>query len=148
MVQMMIRQLVTRPWTTRPRTMRAIAAASVFGAILFAILFAILGVPGVARAEDTPTGDPANGKRLYLADGCFQCHGRAGQGGAFNYATPALAQTALPVDSFIAFLREAPNDMPSFSSTVLSDRDAADIHAFLQSLPGPRPAKDIPLLNQ
>ena len=139
MVQMMIRHLATRPGT-----MRAIAAASV----LFAILFAILGVSGVARAEDAPTGDPANGKRLYLADGCFECHGRAGQGGTFNYATPALAQIALPVDSFIAFLREAPNDMPSFSSTVLSDKDAADIHAFLQSLPGPRPAKDIPLLNQ
>ena len=129
---MMIRQLVTRPGT-----MTAIAAAAVFFAIL-----------GAARAEDAPTGDPANGKRLYLADGCFQCHGRAGQGGAFNYVTPALAQIALPVDSFIAYLREAPNDMPSFSSTVLSDKDAADIHAFLQSLPGPRPAKDIPLLNQ
>jgi mono/diheme cytochrome c family protein len=101
-----------------------------------------------ARAEDAPAVDPVNGKRLYLADGCFECHGRAGQGGNFNYQTPALAQIALPVESFIAFLREAPNDMPSFSAGVLPDKDAADIHAFLQSLPGPRPAKDIPLLNQ
>jgi hypothetical protein len=31
---------------------------------------------------------------------------------------------------------------------VLPDKEATDIHAFLQSLPGPRPAKDIPLLNQ
>jgi mono/diheme cytochrome c family protein len=38
--------------------------------------------------------------------------------------------------------------MPSFSAEVLTDKDAADIHAFLRSLPGPRPAKDIPLLNQ
>jgi len=139
---MMIRQLATE--LTRRRTMRAIAAASVLGAILGAILAGF----HAARAEDAPTGDPVNGKRLYLADGCFECHGRAGQGGNFNYATPALAQIALPVDSFVAFLREAPNDMPSFSSNVLSDKDAADIHAFLQSLPGPRPAKDIPLLNQ
>jgi mono/diheme cytochrome c family protein len=51
------------------------------------------------------------------------------------------------VDSFIAFLRETPNDMPSFSEQVLSDKDAADIHAFLGSLPGPRPAKDIAILN-
>jgi mono/diheme cytochrome c family protein len=124
----------------RTGTMRAIAAAS--------ILFALIGI-GVARADDAPpAGDAANGKRLYLADGCFECHGRAWQGGRFNYQTPALAQEALPVDSFIAFLREAPNDMPSFSSTVLSDKDAADIHAFLQSLPGPRSPKDIPLLNQ
>lgn len=99
------------------------------------------------RADDAPSGDPVNGKRVYLADGCFECHGRAGQGGQFNYQTPALAQTALPVESFVAFLREAPNDMPSFSAEVLSDKDAADIHAFLRSLPGPRPVKDIPQLN-
>src|ERR1019366_5548645 len=81
------------------------------------------------RADDVPAGDPVNGKRLYLADGCFECHGRAGQGGNFNYPVPALAQIALPVESFIAFLREAPNDMPSFSEQVLSEKDAADIHA-------------------
>ena len=46
-----------------------------------------------ARADDdAPKGDPVNGKKIYLADGCFECHGRAGQGGNFNYPTPALAQ--------------------------------------------------------
>src|SRR5262245_10083237 len=92
--------------------------------VAMAALVALSGLYSVgARADnDTPpAGDAANGKRLYLADGCFECHGRAGQGGQFNYQTPALAQTALPVESFIAFLREAPNDMPSFSSDVLSD---------------------------
>ena len=38
--------------------------------------------------------------------------------------------------------------MPSFSAEVLSDKDAADIHAFLRSLPGPKSPKDFPLLNQ
>ena len=109
----------------------------------------IMGGLAAARADDTPpSGDPVNGKRLYLADGCFECHGRAGQGGRFNYPTPALADIALPVESFISFLREAPNDMPSFSADVLSDKDAADIHAFLSSLPGPKSPKDTPLLNQ
>jgi mono/diheme cytochrome c family protein len=112
-----------------------------------AAAFAVGGIV-TARADDVPAGDPVNGKRLYLADGCFECHGRAGQGGNFNYQTPALAQIALPVESFTAFLREAPNDMPSFSEQVLPDKDAADIHAFLSSLPGPSPAKDIPILNQ
>ena len=27
-------------------------------------------------------GDPANGKKLFLRDGCYECHGYAGQGGA------------------------------------------------------------------
>jgi mono/diheme cytochrome c family protein len=115
-----------------------------------AVVAAVCVIGGIvtARADDLPAGDPVNGKRLYLADGCFECHGRAGQGGNFNYPVPALAQIALPVESFVAFLREAPNDMPSFSEQVLSNKDAADIHAFLSSLPGPRPAKDIPILNQ
>jgi mono/diheme cytochrome c family protein len=118
------------------RSLGVVSAAAVLVASLVA-----------ARADDTPAGDPVNGKRVYLADGCFECHGRAGQGGQFNYQTPALAKTALPVESFVAFLREAPNDMPSFSTKVLSDKDAADIHAFLQTLSGPRPVKDIPQLN-
>jgi mono/diheme cytochrome c family protein len=125
---------------------------SQFASMRFATMAAIAAVLTLgfvpARAEGPPAGDAANGKKLYLADGCFECHGRAGQGGRFNYPTPSLAQIALPVESFISFLREAPNDMPSFSAEVLSDKDAADIHAYLSSLPGPRPVKDIPLLNQ
>ena len=100
------------------------------------------------QQQDQPAGDPVNGKRVYLADGCFECHGRSGQGGAMNYQTPALAKLELPVESFVAFLRAAPNDMPAFSADVLSDKDAADIYAFLQSLPGRQPVKDFPLLNQ
>lgn len=101
-----------------------------------------------ALAQDAASGDAANGKRIYLADGCFECHGRAGQGGALNYPAPAIAQVEMPVESFVAFLRDAPNDMPAYATSVLSDKDAADIHAFLQSLPGRKPAKDFPLLNQ
>ena len=123
--------------------------AMTFAAVALLSAALAVGTPRLVRAEDNaPSGDPVNGKRLYLADGCFECHGRAGQGGRFNDPTPALAQIALPVDSFIAFLREAPNDMPSFSAEVLSDKDAADIHAFLRSLPGPKSPKDFPLLNQ
>jgi mono/diheme cytochrome c family protein len=121
---------------------------SVAAAGLLIAALAVVSPRSVRADDDAPTGDPVNGKRLFLADGCFECHGRAGQGGRFNYPAPALAQIALPVDSFIAFLREAPNDMPSFSAEVLTDKDAADIHAFLRSLPGPKSPKDFPLLNQ
>jgi hypothetical protein len=37
--------------------------------------------------------------------------------------------------------------MPPYSAAVLSDKEAADIFAFLKTLPGRRPAKDIPILN-
>ena len=116
-------------------------------AIVFAATALSFDLPRAVADDEVKTGDPAKGKRIYLAVGCFECHGRAGQGGRFNYPTPALAQIELPAESFIAFLRAAPNDMPAFSADVLSDQDAADIHAYLRSLPGRKPVKDFPLLN-
>ena len=115
--------------------------------ILVAVATAAFAASRVAVAQ-TAAGDAGNGKRVFLADGCFECHGRAGQGGAMNYPTPAIAQLEMPVESFVAFLRDAPRDMPAYSVGVLSDKDAADIYAFLRSLPGRKPAKDFPLLNQ
>jgi mono/diheme cytochrome c family protein len=113
-----------------------------FGAALFACALA-----GAALAEDA-AGDAANGKLVYAKLRCFTCHGRAGQGGAFNYPAPALAALELPVEAFQAFLREPPNDMPAFSTALLSDKEAADMWAWLHALPGRKPAKDFPLLNQ
>ena len=37
--------------------------------------------------------------------------------------------------------------MPAYSDAVVSDKEAADIYAFLQTLSGRRPAKDFPILN-
>jgi mono/diheme cytochrome c family protein len=110
---------------------------------------AVLGAAAsmTAQAQDAPPGDAANGKRIYLADGCFTCHGRAGQGGAFNGPAPRLAQTILPFDGFKGQIRNPVNDMPAFSDANLSDKDIADIYAFVHSLPGPRSAKDIAILN-
>ncbi len=106
---------------------------------------AVLSVP--ARAQDAPPGDAANGKRVYLADGCFTCHGRSGQGGNYYGATPVLAKTQLPFEGFKMQLRNPVRVMPPFEEAVLSDKDAADVYAFLQTLPTGRSAKDIPALN-
>ena len=114
---------------------------------IFAIASSVSGFGTTALAEDTP-GDAVKGKSVYLAVGCFTCHGRSGQGGAMNYPAPPIAKVEMPAEAFVAFLREAPNDMPAYSAAVLSDKEATDIHAFLQSLPGRKPAKDFPLLSQ
>jgi len=58
-----------------------------------------------------------------------------------------LAKTALPAEAFVAYIRDPPNNMPAYAAAVLPDTAAADIYAYLQSLPGPRPVKDIPILN-
>ena len=114
----------------------------------FVVTALALAASGAAWPQNAPRGDAANGKRVYLAIGCYTCHGRAGQGGAMNYPAPALAQTQLPVEALTVFVRAGPNDMPAYPESRLSDKDIADIHAFLRSLPGRRPAKDIPLLNR
>jgi mono/diheme cytochrome c family protein len=118
------------------------------GIVCLGAVFVVLELGHSAQAQSAAPGDAANGKRLYLADGCFECHGRNGQGGAFNYPAPALVGIEIPAESFVAFLRNAPNDMPSYDVSILPDKDAADIYAFLQTLPGRKPAKEIPLLNQ
>jgi mono/diheme cytochrome c family protein len=118
------------------------------GVALTVAIGAVTALIGVDAARAQAPGDATNGKQVYLADGCFECHGRVGQGGAFNYPVPALVQLEMPLESFIAFLREAPRDMPTYSTAVLSDKDAADIYAYLRSLPGRKSAKDFPLLNQ
>ncbi len=100
-----------------------------------------------AQAQDAPPGDPANGKRIYLADGCFLCHGRSGQGGAYNGPAPSLAKTQMPFDGFKGQLRAPSDDMPAYSEAVMSDQQIADIYAFVQSLPGRSDPKNIPLLN-
>ena len=58
-----------------------------------------------------------------------------------------LAKTVPPVEAFVAFFREPPYDMPAYAASVLPDRAAADIYAYLQSPPGARPAKEIEILN-
>jgi mono/diheme cytochrome c family protein len=116
----------------------ALTAAAVTG--LCAAFFA-------AQAQDAPPGDAAAGKRVYLKDGCFTCHGRAGQGGAYNGPAPILAHTALPFDGFKNQLRNPVNDMPAYSDAVLSDKDLANIYAFIESLPGAGSPKNISILN-
>jgi mono/diheme cytochrome c family protein len=114
---------------------------------VFAVAAFSLGALSLLRAQDARPGDARNGKRVYLTDGCFTCHGRSGQGGAFNGPAPSLAKTGMPFDAFEAQCREPANDMPRYSTAVLSDQEIADVYAFVQSLPGVRSAKDISILN-
>ena len=111
------------------------------------VAFGIGGLGLPARAQDAPAGDAANGQRVSLADGCFTCHGRVGQGGNYYGTTPMLAKTELPFEGFKQQLRDPVRVMPAYSEAVLSDKEAADIFAFVKTLPGRRPVKDVPLLN-
>jgi mono/diheme cytochrome c family protein len=125
---------------TRNRGMLAAVAVASLAA-------ALLAFAGAARAQDAPTGDPVEGKRLYLAVGCFTCHGRSGQGGAMNGPAPILAKTQMPFDGFKGQLRSPVNEMPAYSEKVMTDKQIADIYSFVESLPGPRPTKDMKIFD-
>jgi mono/diheme cytochrome c family protein len=96
-------------------------------------------------------GNAENGKRVFVAAGCYQCHGREGQGGSsapIGSYGPRLALTKLPLAAVRAYLRHPSGGMPPYTSKVLSDSQIDDIYAFLKALPAPRPVESIPELNQ
>jgi mono/diheme cytochrome c family protein len=93
------------------------------------------------------TGNTQNGGRIYVADGCYECHGRVGQGSQ-STAAPRIGPPALTIDAFARYIHAPTGNMPPYTSKVVSDQDVADIYAFLKSLPPAPTAKDIPLLNQ
>jgi mono/diheme cytochrome c family protein len=64
-----------------------------------------------------------------------------------NGPAPILAKTAMPFDGFKGQLRQPANDMPAYSEKVMTDKQIADIYAFVESLPGPRPTKDMKIFN-
>jgi cytochrome c553 len=109
------------------------------------LALAVAASTGVA-AQQAGQGDAAQGKTTYMADGCYDCHGGVGQGG--RATGPRIARTQLPIDAFRQQLRQPSNEMPPYEAGVVSDAEAANIYAYLQSLPEAKAAKDIPLLNQ
>jgi len=115
---------------------------------ILVLSLAIFGLAALAQTTTAATkaGDPVNGKRLFERNGCYQCHGYAGQGGL---AGPRLAQTRLPFAAFTAIVRNPPSgSMPPFRAKVMPDQELADVYAYIKTFPEPKPVKDIPLLNQ
>jgi ubiquinol-cytochrome c reductase cytochrome c subunit len=98
----------------------------------------MLVAAGLLQAQDADKC-----KKLYAAVGCYECHGRVGQGGS---AGPRLAPRPVPLQALVAYVRHPSGAMPPYTSKLVTDAQLADIHAFLTSIPPP--AKDIPLLNQ
>ena len=122
------------------------AAAAVTLFILVSALFA--STPFAAGQSTAPAGDATRGKTVYLRDGCYECHGIQGQGvpqpGAF--AGPSLAPHPLPYAFVEQQVRHPRGTMPPYSVNIVSDRDLADIYAYLVAQPAGKPAAQIPKL--
>src|SRR5947207_251297 len=71
------------------------------------LIVLILAAAAIARAQNT--GDSENGKKLFLADGCWQCHNYNGSGGRQG---ARLAQTKLTAQGLITYIRK-PRSTPA-----------------------------------
>jgi mono/diheme cytochrome c family protein len=91
--------------------------------------------------------DAQKGKTAFIQNGCWQCHDYAGEGSIATSNGKVIARTALPLDAFISFVRNTNGQMPPYRTAVISDEELTDIYAYLQSLPQPKAAGDIPLLK-
>jgi ubiquinol-cytochrome c reductase cytochrome c subunit len=99
-----------------------------------------------ASAASAQTGNAENGKRVYMKEACYFCHGTVGQG-----AGPVGARIGPPMRNlagFIRYVRRPGGQMPALTDKVISDQDLTDIFAYLRTILPPKATKDIPLLHQ
>jgi len=108
------------------------------------VLLAALTI-AFALSAHAQNGNAENGKKLWVKDNCYTCHGYDGHGGA----VARLAPTPIAMAAFIAIVRHPPaSSMPTFSEKVIPDSDLRDMWAYLNSISAAPAAKDVPLLNQ
>jgi mono/diheme cytochrome c family protein len=113
---------------------------------LFVLLVASVSV---GRSQDAEIG-----KLLYLKDGCYECHGYAGNGMASKFfaggnSKTRLAQTTLSLSAFTAYVRNpAPGDMPPYRANTMSDKELSEVYAYIKTFPASKSASSIPLLNE
>jgi mono/diheme cytochrome c family protein len=122
-------------------------AAAVLAIALFSIFFHVRSAEAAQESKpaDAPVGNAENGKRIFARNGCYECHGREGQGS--NMTGPRIAPDPVPFDVLTRYVRKPTGEMPPYTAKVVSDQELADIYAFLQSRPHPPAAKDNPLLK-
>ena len=91
-----------------------------------------------------PAGDAANGRKLFVSFGCYECHGYEAQGGS---AGPRLAPRPIPYAQLMKYVRHPTGEMPPFTEKTVKDAELTDIYAFLRAQPPAADVDKIPLLK-
>ena len=118
------------------------------GIAVFAMIALLRFAPARAqepKSANAPTGNAENGKRVFMKDGCYQCHGREGQGS--NMSGPRIAPNPPPLEVILGYVRKPTGEMPPYTAKVISDQELTDIYAYLQSRPAPSKEKAAQLLK-
>jgi ubiquinol-cytochrome c reductase cytochrome c subunit len=103
--------------------------------LAIALCGGMLALPLPAAAQSVPAGNADAGRQLLVRKGCFQCHGREGQGAPTT--GPRLGPNPLALAPFVRAVRSPRAQMPPYTEKLVSDAELADIRAFLDSRPRP-----------
>jgi len=103
------------------------------------------GAPAAAApAGPAPAGNVQIGQKLFSTYYCYSCHGSDGQGGA---GVRLMSPNTPNYNQFRTVLRKGSGGMPPYRSAVVPDAEVADLYAYVKSIPAPKSARDIPMLN-
>jgi mono/diheme cytochrome c family protein len=127
------------------RQSRSAALVAVTAALLLSAPHVAAQAPGQPSTAERIVENAETGKRLYTKYGCYECHGREGQGSSLT--GPRLGPNPVSLPSFVRYVRKPTREMPPYTDKVVSDQDLADIHAYLRGLRSPAAAQSIPLLK-
>ena len=129
---------------TRGARVRGCDGAKVGAALLALYVVSGFSRTTLAQQPAAPTAKQIEaGAAMYKKAGCYQCHVNEAQGGANG---PRLGPNPIPFARFTQYVRKPTGEMPPYTAKVLSDRDLADIYAFLQTRRQPPPVNTIPQL--
>ena len=103
--------------------------------MVMALCAGMLALPLPAASQSAPAGNAEAGRQLFVRKGCFQCHGREGQGAPIT--GPRLGPNPLALAAFVRAVRTPRAQMPPYTEKLVSDAELADMRAFLDSRPGP-----------
>jgi ubiquinol-cytochrome c reductase cytochrome c subunit len=111
------------------------------------IRVALIAAACVIASAAVQAASPENGRKAFVKNGCWQCHGFEGQGSLVTSNGAVLSNTELPFEAFEAFVRSTNRAMPPYREAILPGSELADIYAFLKSVPKSKDVGDIPLLK-
>src|SRR4051812_48394421 len=115
--------------------------------LAFAVLCIALGITHAqapaagTQSTATPaiTGNLTRGKELFLSNSCYACHGYNAQTGNGARLLPLRMNQQV----FSLYIRAPKTQgMPAYSTKLISDAQAADIYAYVLSLPKAPELKD------
>jgi ubiquinol-cytochrome c reductase cytochrome c subunit len=103
-------------------------------AVVFSVIFVVPSTWNSPQAGESVRVEVERGRQTFMRVGCYQCHGREAQGASTG---PRLGPDPAPPAAFTRAVRTPRNQMPPYSTKILSDAELADVYAYVSARPRP-----------